>query len=164
MSANFPSPLALGFGPSISKWCIRMVLGWWSCFGGMRNFWSSFYFFALKYAQSTYLPFEYGPIDSDIPPYPLKRSGTLILNWHKGWLTILPVTFWDETESRLFGGLLRIRSFLLNLQLFELLHLFHSLSSDGIIGVDLSSEVEISFSLSFVAFISSSEKKYLADA
>lgn len=77
-----------------------------------------------------------GPIDSDIPPsFNLKRSGTLILNWHKGWLTILPVTFWDETESRLFRGLLRIRSFLLNLQLFELLHLFHSLSSDGIIGV-----------------------------
>lgn len=76
---------------------------------------------------------------------------------------MLPVTFWDETESRLFRGLLRIRSCLLrscllNLQLFELLHLFYSLSSDGIIGVDWSFEVEIPFSLSFVAFISSSDK------
>lgn len=86
------------------------------------------------------------------------------MNWHKGWLTMLPVTFWDETESRLFRGLLRIRSCLLNLQLSELLHLFHSLSSDGIIGVDWSSEVEIPFSLSFVAFLFSSEKSNLASA
>lgn len=57
-------------------------------------------------------------------PYPLKRSGTLIFHWHKGWLTMLPVTFWEETESRLFRGLLRIRSCLLNLKLSELLHLF----------------------------------------
>ena len=159
MSANFPSPLAVGFGPSISRWCIRMVLGWCSCLGGMRNCWCSFSFFALKYTQSTYLPFEYGPIDSDIPPYPLKRSGTLILNWHwhKGWLTMLPVTFWDETESRLFRGLLciSIRTGVVCL-IFNFPNFFTYFIASllmAIIGLDWSSEVEIPFSLSFVAFI-----------